>query len=278
MYRPHVLESGSVKVIIGQENVFLKEFVIHADLFKHISGRLHKIIQSREKEEYEVVLDPEDVDTFTHVMKLAYKFATTDNEVLDAKTKHNGFQTPRNIRRGLKCAECNKRGRVVLTAHCLDCAPVTKAAVASSGFDAYLRARQLEHRYRTKSNTEHPLDQQLKLPEESDLLAYAKVYCFAVKYAIRDLDVASIRALDEHIGDAQVEKVVDLFSYLAEQQDKLVQWRHFVQCVMRGASAMLSELMADEEFASLMTANGKLQFELLKYINGEMIHSRSECI
>ena len=56
MCRPHVLESGSVKVIIGQGNVFVKEFVIHADLFKHLSGRLHKIIQSREKEDYEVVV------------------------------------------------------------------------------------------------------------------------------------------------------------------------------------------------------------------------------
>ena len=56
-----------------------------------------------------------------------------------------------------------------------------------------------------------------------------------------------------------------------------MQSRRLVQCVMRGASGMLSELMADEEFASLMKAHGKLQFELLKYINGEMIHSRGEC-
>ena len=211
-------------------------------------------------------------------MKLAYKLATTDNELLEAKTKHNVFQPPRNIKRGLKCTQCDKRGKVVLTAHCLDCAPIAKPAIASSGFDAYLRARQLEYRYRTKSNTEHPLDQQLKLPIDSDVLAYAKMYVFAVKYAIRDLDVASIRALNEHIAYAQVEKVVDLFSYLAEQQDKIVQWRHLVECVVRGASGMLQELMADEEFASLMKAHGKLQFELLKYINREMIHSRSECI
>ena len=265
-----MFESSSVKILIPQNGAD-REFVIHANIFKDISPRLHSLVQGRKTDELK--LDAEDVEGFTHVVKLAYKLATTDSDIFGSKVKRNIVVATRTTAQGLKCGDCGGRGSVVLVRYCKACQNLEDTGTATYGFDKYLTFRLVDHRYSKASRTKHPLDHRFKLPDGAPLVTYARVYAFAVKYGVSDMDAACIRGLHNNMLNADTEAMIELISYLAEYEDELEEWDDLVECVLRGAAGMFLALMKEDTFAAMMKASGTLQFRLMRYLADELVRS-----